>query len=61
MTPVDRNRVGEVEAMLADPARRRELAQYLIELETRVAALDAEIQRVDQRLTKARLDRWDVP
>ncbi len=47
--------------MLADPARRRELAQYLIELETRVAALDAEIQRVDQRLTKARLDRWDVP
>ena len=47
--------------MLADPARRHELAVYLIELENRVAALDAEIQRVDQRLTKARLDRWDVP
>jgi len=59
VTPVDR--VAEVEALLADPARRRELAQYLTELEIRVAALDAEIQRVDQRLTKARLDRWDVP
>lgn len=54
-------RVAEVEALLADPARRRELAQHLVDLEQRLVALEEEVKRVDQRLTKARLDRWDVP
>ncbi len=55
------DRIAELEALLADPARRRELAQRLVELEERVLSLEDEIKRVDQRLTKARLDRWDVP
>ena len=55
------DRVTELEALLADPARRRELAQQLVDLEQRVMSLEDEIKRVDQRLTKARLDRWDVP
>jgi hypothetical protein len=53
--------VDVVEACLADPARRRELAQRFVELERRVGQLEDELKRVDQRLTKARLDRWDVP
>ena len=51
----------EIEALLADPARRRELADRIAELEIKVIQLADELQRVDQRLTKARLDRWDVP
>ena len=54
-------RLDELEALIADPARRRELAQRLVELEQRVLHLEEELVRVDQRLTKARLDRWDVP
>lgn len=53
--------IDVVEACLADPVRRRELAQRFVELEQRVGQLEDEIKRVDQRLTKARLDRWDVP
>jgi multidrug resistance efflux pump len=53
--------VDAIEAALADPSRRREIAQRFIELEQRVGKLENELERVDQRLTKARLDRWDVP
>jgi hypothetical protein len=53
--------IDQLEACLSDPARRREFAQRLIELEQRVVHLEDELKRVDQRLTKARLDRWDVP
>lgn len=55
------DRVSAIEALLADPARRAELAQHLVALEERVLHLEDELKRVDQRLTKARLDRWDVP
>ena len=55
------DRVDQLEALLADPDRRRELAQRIAELEERVVTLEDEIKRVDHRLTKARLDRWDVP
>jgi hypothetical protein len=53
--------ITDLEACLADPARRREVAERIVELEQRVVQLADELQRVDQRLTKARLDRWDVP
>lgn len=54
-------RAAEIEALLADPARRRELAETIAGLESRVVQLEDELKRVDLRLTKARLDRWDVP
>lgn len=46
--PADSRRVAELEARVA-------------QLEARLAQLEDELKRVDQRLTKARLDRWDVP
>jgi hypothetical protein len=61
MTTADADAIAAVEALLADPARRRELAARIVELERRCEQLAAEIQRVDQRLTKARLDHWDIP
>jgi hypothetical protein len=61
VTPELAQAVDRVEALLADPARRRELALRIVELEERVLHLEEEVKRVDQRLTKARLDRWDVP
>jgi len=54
-------RVDEVVALLDDPARRRELAERIVALEARLVQLEDEVKRVDQRVTKARLDRWDVP
>ena len=54
-------RAAEIEALLADPARRRELAETIAGLESRVVQLEDELKRVDLRLTKARLDRWDIP
>ena len=54
-------RIAALEAVLADPARRREMAERFVLLERRVEELAIEITRVDQRLTKARLDRWDIP
>lgn len=53
--------IARLEAALADPAGRRELATRLVALERRCALLERELARVDQRLTKARLDRWDIP
>ena len=53
--------ITDVEMMLADPARHREIARRIVELERRCEQLAAEITRVDQRLTKARLERWDIP
>jgi phage terminase large subunit-like protein len=61
-------RIAELEAILADPARHREVAARFVELECRCERLEQrceqlanEIERVDQRLTKARLERWDIP
>jgi hypothetical protein len=53
--------IARLEAYLADPAGRRELAARLVHLEQRCERLERELARVDQRLTKARLDRWDIP
>jgi hypothetical protein len=59
---VDRDaRIAELEQMLADPACRRAVAERIVALELRCEELAGEIARVDQRLTKARLDRWDIP
>lgn len=53
--------IARLEATLEDPAGRRELATRLVALERRCERLERELARVDQRLTKARLDRWDIP
>jgi hypothetical protein len=53
--------IGRLEALLGDPAARRQVAARFVELERRCERLEREIARVDQRLTKARLDRWDIP
>lgn len=53
--------IARLQATLEDPAGRRELASRLIALERRCERLERELARIDQRLTKARLDRWDIP
>jgi hypothetical protein len=54
-------RIAELEQMLADPACRRAVAERIVALELRCEELAGEMVRVDQRLTKSQLDRWDIP
>lgn len=61
-TSVDTERdIARLESLLADPATRRDVAARIVALERRCERLEHELARVDQRLTKARLDRWDIP
>jgi hypothetical protein len=54
--------IAELEAaLIAAAPGYRELAQRIVMLEQRCAKLESELLRIDQRLTKLRLDRWDVP
>ena len=53
--------VTRLETLLGDPAARREVAARIVALERRCERLERELGRVDQRLTKARLDHWDIP
>ncbi|MEO8704050.1 MAG: hypothetical protein ABI867_28625 [Kofleriaceae bacterium] len=57
----DDREIAKLEATLGDPAARREVAARFVALERRCERLERELARVDQRLTRARLDRSDIP
>jgi hypothetical protein len=57
----DDREITRLEAVLGDPASRREVAARFVALERRCERLERELVRVDQRLTRARLDRSDIP
>jgi hypothetical protein len=57
----DEREIARLEALLGEPAGRRDVATRLVALERRCERLERELARVDHRVTKARLDRSDIP